>query len=161
MDVGIARQRFGIDLHRRSKEHEVQVRTHRGDRADQITIEPLIDHSEKTDPRTRNRSLVGRVSAERAGTREMIDVDAAGKEMNVGMGVFLRFVKAVAAGKDDSGTAEEPALGRSQTRRSSGEIREFIHAVVDDCRSFEMVAESKRHRGVVPEDIESDMFGRD
>src|SRR5690242_7847365 len=51
MNVWVVWQRLGLNLHRRSEEHEVQVRTHRGDRRDKIAIESLIDYSKKANPR--------------------------------------------------------------------------------------------------------------
>jgi hypothetical protein len=124
VDVAGLRQRRGIDLDDRSQQHQVPVRPQRGDPCNQIAIQPFIQHPEESNPRVRNRRLVGRFAAVvRSRACEMFDVDAAGKGMDVRVEVLFRFVEAAAAGKDDARPLEECALGLSKTRWSSREVR--------------------------------------
>ena len=78
--------------------------------------------------------------------------------MDVLVQVLLGFVEAAPACEDDTGAAQQRAFGVAKAGRSTGKIREFIHAVIHDRRCIQMVAEPQRHRRVVPQHLGPDVF---
>ena len=56
---GAARQRRGIDLHDRAEHDELPVGPRGGDAGEQLEVHPLVDHAEESEPRVRDRRLVG------------------------------------------------------------------------------------------------------
>lgn len=81
--------------------------------------------------------------------------------MDVLVQLLLGFVEAAAAGEDDTGASQKRAFSVAKTGRSTGKTRQFIHAVVNDCRRIQMIAETKRHRRVVPQHLGPDALSRD
>ncbi len=92
---------------------------------------------------------------------KVIDVNAAWKWMDVVVQMLLGFVEAAAAGEDHTGASQKRAFSLAQTGRSTGKVREFIHAVIHHRRRFQMVAETKRHRRVIPQHLGTDVLLRD
>ena len=80
------------------------VRTLRGDRREQLAIQALVEHAEKSDPRSRNVGLVRRIRARLSGAREVQDIDAARKLVHVAMEITLGQIQAVAARQHEIGT---------------------------------------------------------
>ena len=81
--------------------------------------------------------------------------------MDVRVQVLLDFVEAAAASEDDTGAPQKRGFGITNTGWSTGKIRQFIHAVVNDRRRIQMTAETERHRRVVPQHFGPDVLTRD
>ena len=162
MDIRCLRQRRRIDFDDRSEQHELPFAAFSSRTSNEIPIEPLIEHAKEADPRMGNARLIGGIGHRaRPRGREMRNVNATGKWVNVAVQVFFGFVETAAAGEDHTSASQKRALQVTKTRWSSGEIREFIHAVVNDRLGLHMVAEPQRHRCVVPQHVRSHAFPLD
>ena len=71
--------------------------------------------------------------------------------MDVAVLVPLRLVDAVTAGKDDIGMSHQECLALAQFIRSEAKSRQFVHAVVDHCSSFDMLRNGVHQRRVEPQ----------
>ena len=101
MDVVSPRQRGGVDLDYGPQHHQVPVRPRFRDAVDQREIHAFVDHAEESEPRVRNTPLVIWLNDESARLGEVLHINAAGKGMDIGMRVALRFVKRLPASEYD------------------------------------------------------------
>ncbi len=152
MDVGPARQVGGIDLHHRSNDHQAPVRPGGGQGVQKLDVHALVDHAVEAEPWMRRASLVRGVRLRLAGLGEMPAVHAGGKGMDIGVAAALGLIEAVAAGEDQVRLGQELAFEIHQLRRREAEVRQLVHAVVDDAGRRKMPGEVQHHRCVVPAD---------
>ncbi len=85
--------------------------------------------------------LVGRIGQALARLCEMRDVDAAREGMDLRMPLALGLVEAVAAGEDDVGALQKPALAARAAPAARREGRQLVHAVIDDALGRQMSGE--------------------
>ena len=83
-----------------------------GDAGEQREVHALVDHAEEAKARMRDGRLVRRIAARCAGLREVRDVDAARKRVDVGMAMPLGFVERLAAGEHQIGARASGSLRR-------------------------------------------------
>ena len=146
MNVGTPRQFVRRNLHDRPDHDDRPVRPCVGHGGDQLQIHPLIEDAiEPQDGPARgaDRHL--------AGLREMGAVDTGREGIDVGVQMLLRFIQAVSAGEDHIRRGDQLLLQGTQGRRGEAEIRQLVHAVIDDGRGLDVPRDRQHHGRVVPE----------
>ena len=121
-----------VDLHDGPNKNKLPVRPEVGESGSKFDIEALIEHAEEPDPRPLYACLIGWIR--KAGTsrlREMLFIDAARKQMNIGMPKALCFIERAPASEDEIGQGEQSALASSQLRRRALEGTQLVHAIVN------------------------------
>jgi hypothetical protein len=81
----------------------------------------------------------------------MRNIDAGGKTVDVGVAIIFGFEKASASSENHVGAVQELALGMLELRWRKLEVREFIHAVVDNRFRVDVTREAVHQRGVEPQ----------
>ena len=83
----------------------------------------------------------------------MVGLDRRGEAVDVRVPAALRLVQAAAPREHHVGALEQPRLGLLQARRRGGEVRQLVHAVVDDdLPRPQAIAVEGEHRRVEPAD---------
>jgi hypothetical protein len=81
----------------------------------------------------------------------VVEVDATPVKMNVAVVALLAREQLIAAREDDVGCTKQRRLARRQVRRCEPEVRELVHAVVDDGDGVELPEHCGRdHRRIEP-----------
>ena len=151
VDVRRARQVRVGDLGHGAQHHDLPVGMRRRHVADQVEVQPLVDHPVIAEARVRDRGLVGGVGLRHARLREVAGIDAGRKGVDVVVLDALCLVKAVAAGEDDIGGGEQVGLVPAQAFGGKAERRQFVHAVVDDRARPHMARDRPHLRGIEPQ----------
>ena len=138
------------DLHDRPDHHERPVRPHVGGLAQHVDVKPLVDHPVEAETRMLQLGLVGGLRKLAARLGEMIAVDRGREAVDVRMAALLRFVEAGASGEDEVRSADQLALEIEQALGREAELRQLVHAVVDDRARVEVAREAEHHRRVIP-----------
>ena len=121
-----------------------------GELREQAQVHPLVDHTEKAEPRRVDERLVrGRLSAS-ARRGEVCSVDAGRKRMHAVVASALGLVETVAAGEDEICGLHQSFLEQRELGRREAEVFQLVHAVVHDARRLEMLGERPEHRRVEP-----------
>src|SRR5438270_4049839 len=139
-----------IYFHDRPDHYKVPIRTSSSNGAQQLTVQPLIQHAVEAHPRSGNGSLVLRFRDRVSGFPKMFCVNAAGKRVDTVMLPALSFIKTLSTGKNQISGTEQIAFHDAQERRGTLESRELIHAVIDCGPWPEMVTELQGHGRVIP-----------
>ncbi|RYD26459.1 MAG: hypothetical protein EOP89_06985, partial [Lysobacteraceae bacterium] len=79
------------------------------------------------------------------------DIDCRGECVDVAVPFALGLVQTVTTGKDEISHSKQPRFALQQGRVRKAERGQFVHAVIDDRRSVEMLGERHHHRRVEPE----------
>jgi len=135
-----------------------------GHGVEHLQVQPLVDHPEISQTRSRDRSLVGRLGNRRRcapGLREVTGVDAARKARYAGVPCPLGLVEARAAGENEVGAFQQRCFPPAQLGRGSQKERQLVHAVIDHERGIDGVQERLGHRRVHPADRAQDPLGPD
>jgi hypothetical protein len=153
VDVPSPREDSLVDLHDGPHHHELPVRPQSGDTAEQVDVEPLVDHADESQPRTFDRTLGLRFDHRLPRLGEVRYVDAAREEVHVAVPVALGLEEAPPAREDEVGLAKQLFLRAEHLRGCACEGRELVHAVVDHRPWLELLRDPHGHRRVEPKDV--------
>jgi hypothetical protein len=156
VDVRGARQPRRIDLHHRAHEDELPFGTGGGDAGEQLHVHALVDDAEEAEARPWQSRLIRRLLGGLACAREVGDIHAGRKRVDVRVQRALGLVQAVAARGDEVGAPHQLCLQRAKRRGRAREAGQLIHAVVHGGDRAQVIRERQRHRRVVPEDEVAD-----
>jgi len=142
--------------------HDVPVRARLGETADERVVDALVDDAEvaehgRSGLRAGLRKRFGEAGGDRRGGlargAEVGDIDARAVEMAVGIQREPLVAHLAAAAEHDVGEGKQRALAVEQAGRRILELRELVHAVVDDGALAEPAGVGRHGHGVVePED---------
>ena len=152
MDVRHLRQLVLLHLYHRAGHHDRGVRKRPRQAGDERIVEPLVDDPEVAEHRTRQlRHRGGHLRLRKSGTAEVRHVHAATVKLHVVVMAALGFEQLVAAGENHVGIRQQKLLALGDISRSEAEVRQFVHAVVDDSVATEFPQQAgRRHRRIEP-----------
>ena len=105
-----------------------------GQRGDQVVVEPLINHTVVAQDWPRQGGEVARNREVRVGAspREVVEVHGGREAVDVGVPVALRLKEAPTPGEHHISAAQNLRFGGDQASGRTGEVGQFVHAVVHD-----------------------------
>src|SRR5690606_29771847 len=103
-----------------------------GELGDELNVKALIDDAKEAQPRPRElgEALIG--DRWIPALPEVLDLDAAGHAVHIGIGVALAVIERRSPGEHDIGDVEQRRFTGDQWRRRALERAQLIHTVVDE-----------------------------